>query len=1006
MKTLAYADPADLFAFPLDDFQQEAIAALDQDQSVVVCAPTGSGKTVVGEYAIYRAIARGKRVFYTTPLKALSNQKIRDFQEKLEKLGLENAEQLVGLITGDTVINADAPVVVMTTEIFRNMLYETPIGEVGTSLEDVETVVFDEVHYISDRGRGTVWEESIIYCPSTIQLVGLSATIGNPEQLTEWINQVRTGVSLKVLRQGEQRNDSPPCVLVNSDFRPVPLTFHYSTRKGLFPLLNEKKTGVNTRLLPKAGNKNTRSGKNRRMRREDCPYPLLVMQQLQERNLLPVIYVIFSRRGCEQAAQSLEDLSLVEPAEQESIQLQLLDFFFGKNPLLRQKLERDLANGLPDLVQAVVAYLDHPQDSEAAQRLLTALAIDPEGMFKLWGWIAQSSPMTRFEQIEPLLRGIAVHHAGILPDMKTLVEKLFEQGLIKVVFATATLSAGINMPARTTVISALSKRTNEGHAMLSPSEFLQIAGRAGRRGMDTEGHVITVQTPFEGANEASYLALAEAEPLKSWFTPSYGMVLNLLQKHDLEEVKSLLERSFAEYLAQFALEPTKVAIAETVKKLSQLDIKLAGIGEKDLRSYEKFRGRLREEQRLLKILEQQAEKDRKQQLKEQIKTLMPGQLLYLKGRHVKTHQPRLAVIVVPLAPAHNLPQWCCLASDNRWYHVTVGDIYAVPVGSLSPAQWQHLTPPPAELLAPGKPVKGDEETLAIAAGLDPQTYPLEPSPELVEQQARVDHVEKLLAVHPLASQKHPGKLLEQFHQRQELRKTLSKRQQEYDRLQSRQSYYWQEFLDLIDILQEMEALEEYTPTLLGEVAATLRGENELWLGLALISGKFNDLEPEQLAAAASALITETPRSDAWSDFKPSPVVLAALRPSNDLFGLLFCLKHPQPPLALWQAMTVADHLQRLNLWDLRRKLIKAQNQRAIAIPLWLEVDFMGLVEQWALGMEWENLCRQTSLDEGDLVRLFRRTVDLLWQIPQVPHLSPRLKRNARIAVQQMKRFPL
>jgi superfamily II RNA helicase len=174
----------------------------------------------------------------------------------------------------------------------------------------------------------------------------------------------------------------------------------------------------------------------------------------------------------------------------------------------------------------------------------------------------------------------------------------------------------------------------------------------------------------------------------------------------------------------------------------------------------------------------------------------------------------------------------------------------------------------------------------------------------------------------------------------------------------------------------------------------------------LISGKFNDLEPEQLAAAASALITETPRSDAWTNFKPSAAVLDALRPSEDLFGFLFCLKHPQANLALWEAMTVGDCLQRLNLWDLRRKLIKAQNSRAIAIPLLLEVDFIGLVEQWALGMDWENLAKQTSLDEGDLVRLFRRTVDILWQIPQIPHLSPRLKRNARIAVKQMKRFPL
>jgi superfamily II RNA helicase len=204
----------------------------------------------------------------------------------------------------------------------------------------------------------------------------------------------------------------------------------------------------------------------------------------------------------------------------------------------------------------------------------------------------------------------------------------------------------------------------------------------------------------------------------------------------------------------------------------------------------------------------------------------------------------------------------------------------------------------------------------------------------------------------------------------------------------------------------MDALEEFTPTLLGETAATLRGENELWLGLTLISGKFNDLSPEQLAAAVSALITETPRSDTWTHLQPSPQVLAALRPSQDLALWQMMLKVPSLPQAVWQALVIADELNRVNLWDLRRKLIKSQNAKAIAIPLWLEVDLMGLVEQWATGMDWETLCQQTSLDEGDLVRLFRRTVDLLWQIPQVPHLSPRLKRNARLAVSQMKRFPL
>lgn len=238
-----------VFPFQLDQFQKQAIAALDADRSVVVCAPTGSGKTVIGEYAIHRALAMGQRVFYTTPLKALSNQKFRDFGETF-------GEKQVGLITGDIIINAQATIVVMTTEIFRNMLYETPIGQVGTSLENVLTVVLDECHYISDRGRGTVWEESIIYCPSEIQIVGLSATIGNPEIFTAWINKTRQAAHEDHPNSKEHR-----CELVDSDHRPVPLEFLYSNKKGLYPLLDQGGEKMNTRLrsrtnAPKANAKN------------------------------------------------------------------------------------------------------------------------------------------------------------------------------------------------------------------------------------------------------------------------------------------------------------------------------------------------------------------------------------------------------------------------------------------------------------------------------------------------------------------------------------------------------------------------------------------------------------------------------------------------------------------------------------------------------------------------------------------------------------------------------
>lgn len=223
-------DLAQLFPFPLDTFQLQAVAALDAGKSVVVCAPTGSGKTLVGEYAIHRALAHGKRVFYTTPLKALSNQKLRDFREQF-------GPEQVGLLTGDISINRDAPIVVMTTEIFRNMLYGTRIGETGTTLQQVEAVVLDECHYMNDRQRGTVWEESIIYCPPEIQLLALSATVENSGQLTDWLQQVHG-----------------PTELIYSDFRPVPLEFHYCTTKRLVPLLDSsnKKCTPSSKAAPPA----------------------------------------------------------------------------------------------------------------------------------------------------------------------------------------------------------------------------------------------------------------------------------------------------------------------------------------------------------------------------------------------------------------------------------------------------------------------------------------------------------------------------------------------------------------------------------------------------------------------------------------------------------------------------------------------------------------------------------------------------------------------------------
>ena len=874
-------DLGSVFPFDLDQFQKEAIASLNAGRSVVVCAPTGSGKTLVGEYAIYRALARGRRVFYTTPLKALSNQKLRDFREKF---GFD----LVGLLTGDASINRDAPILVMTTEIFRNMLYGTPIGQIGISLVDVEAVVLDECHYMNDRQRGTVWEESIIYCPREVQLVALSATVANSDQLTDWLNRVHG-----------------PTDLIYSDFRPVPLEFHFCNPKGLFPLLNESKTKINPRLSNRGKKKQADRG---RAGRPEPPSIIYLLSQLEQRDMLPAIYFIFSRRGCDKAVAEVGDLWLGNNEEAYQLRGQI-DEFLARNP-------------------------------EAG----------------------------RSGQIAPLYRGIAAHHAGILPAWKVLVEELFQQGLIKVVFATETLAAGINMPARTTVISTLSKRTDSGHRLLNASEFLQMAGRAGRRGMDLQGHVVTVQTPFEGGKEAAYLATSKPDPLVSQFTPSYGMVLNLLQTHTLDQTRELIERSFGQYMATLHLRPNYDEIAIVQAQLAQLQAEIVAIDQKELAIYEKLRQRLKVERQLLKTLQEQAQEDRQAQLAMMLEFAVSGTLLSLKGPNITVPTPITAVLVGKTSAASLVPTLVCLGRDNRWYvasSVDVVDLYAeLPRVEVPP----EILPPPDLLLKPGQSKRGDEETAVISRRIPDAGASLYLSPEVAEQLSRVTAIQAQIEAHPL-HQLGPAAIVKREARCIELEAEIEELQSHVEQQSQR---HWEEFLSLIEILQHFGGLDQLVPTALGQVAAAIRGENELWLGLVLASGELDNLDPHHLAACAAALVTETPRPDSKVRFDLSDEVGEALA----------------------------------KLRGIRRQLFQLQRRYNVALPIWLEFELIALVEQWALGMPWVELCNNTTLDEGDVVRILRRTLDLLSQIPHVPHLPDGLKRNAHRAMQLIDRFPV
>ncbi len=469
------------FPFELDDFQKEACEIIDNGESVVVCAPTGAGKTVIAQHAINNALKQGCRIFYTTPLKALSNQKFYDF---CEQYGADK----VGLLTGDTSINRGAQIVIMTTEVFRNMLYGTNFGAVADNLKDVRYVVLDEVHYMNDEQRGTVWEESIIYCPTNIQIIALSATVANCDELTNWINTVHSKTKL-----------------VNTDFRPVPLRFFYfdsSQPYKLLPLLTPDGK-LNNKIKPEKPQ--WARGKDKRKK----TYVKQIIQNLADNDMLPAIYFTFSRKKCDEQMEKCSGLGLNTRKEQEEIKA-FIEEFIAENPHLYGN-----------------------------------------------------------KHIEYLIQGVASHHAGLLPAWKNLVEKLFQKGLIKVVFATETLAAGINMPARSTVISSTSKRTDSGHRMLTANEFLQMSGRAGRRGMDGVGYVTVVGTPFQTPEEVAELVLSDSNPLESKFSPSYSMVLNLLQRFNLEESKELILKSFGYYSSDYRLKPILFQLEQYDKEIEE-----------------------------------------------------------------------------------------------------------------------------------------------------------------------------------------------------------------------------------------------------------------------------------------------------------------------------------------------------------------------------------------------------------------------------------------------------
>ncbi|MFZ2511298.1 MAG: DEAD/DEAH box helicase, partial [Gordonia sp. (in: high G+C Gram-positive bacteria)] len=504
-------------SFPLDSFQREACAALEAGEpssgSVLVCAPTGAGKTIVGEFAVYLALAHGTKCFYTTPIKALSNQKYND-------LVAVHGRASVGLLTGDNVINSSAPVVVMTTEVLRNMIYAN-----SSALDWLSHVVMDEVHFLADRFRGAVWEEVILGLDPSVHIVSLSATVSNAEEFGDWITAVRGDTEVIV-----------------AEHRPVPLHQWMLVGGRLFELFDRRspvggKRTVNPELtryikqrsLAESADpvRNYRSRVDRsRGRSPTMPRPQLI-RLLDDEGLLPAIFFIFSRKGCEDAFVRCvrSEVNLLEPQ-----QVAQVDAIIDRHLV-------DLSPGDADV-----------------------LGVDQ--------WRTG------------LRRGFAAHHAGMLPMFRQAVEELFVNGLSKVVFATETLALGINMPARSVVLERLVKYNGEAHVDLTPGEYTQLTGRAGRRGIDTEGNAVVVWTPEVQPDRVAGLAGARTFPLRSSFSPEYNMVLNLIHRLGVQGSRHLLRRSFAQFQTDRTLVGQARQLDQARRTLRGVDTELMAAAEK------------------------------------------------------------------------------------------------------------------------------------------------------------------------------------------------------------------------------------------------------------------------------------------------------------------------------------------------------------------------------------------------------------------------------------------
>jgi ATP-dependent RNA helicase HelY len=887
------SDFTSVLSFELDPFQRDACAALEDGHGVLVCAPTGAGKTVVGEFAVHLALARGGKCFYTTPIKALSNQKFAD-------LGARYGTHRVGLLTGDTAINGDAPVVVMTTEVLRNMLYAN-----SPALTGLAFVVMDEVHYLADRFRGAVWEEVILHLPEDVRLVSLSATVSNAEEFGEWLVEVRGDTTVVV-----------------DEHRPVPLWQHMQVGGRMLDLfIGEDVDGaptINPQLVrrteemarfhvPHGGSRPGGRGRGGggggpRGPRWRPPARPDVVAQLDGAGLLPAIVFVFSRAGCDAAVEQCvrSGLRLTTEEEQDEI---------------RSIVDRRTA-GLPEADLRVLGF---------------------------WEWR------------EALERGIAGHHAGLLPTFKETVEELFVRGLVRVVFATETLALGINMPARTVMLERLVKYNGEAHVELTPGEYTQLTGRAGRRGIDVEGHAVVLWQPGMDPKQVGGLASTRTFPLRSSFRPGYNMAVNLVNRFGADAARDLLEQSFA----QFQADRSVVGLARRGDRNAEA---LAGYAEAmechlgNFAEYAELRRKVSDRE---KHLARQNTASRRAEAARSLEKLRKGDVIAVpSGR-----RSGLAVVIDPgLDPvAEPRP---LVVTEDRW------------AGQLSVSDFPSPVEPLGRVRLPKHvDVRSPRSRRDLASTLRNAGIALPDRSR--KRSTAADDAE--LATLRRALRAHPCHGCEKREDHARWAERYHRLKSENDQLRQRVAATTHSLARAFDRIRALLTERGYldggrTVTEHGLRLARLYGESDLLTAECLRQGVWQDLDFAELAAVASALVYEARRDGPMEARVPPGRVSDALRETA----------------RLWASLEEDER---------RHKVDRTREPDA---------GFAWPMLRWARGESLEKVLAAAEqngqeLLAGDFVRWCRQVVDLLDQIRQVAGSGDPVAKAAGQAVGAIRR---